>query len=137
MIELLTSDGRDNIIAQGFVEGVRKGDKRILLFDGEVAGAILRVPGSKDHRANMHVGASVLPCELSERDVEICRALGPELKRLGMMFVGIDVIDGYLTEINVTSPTGLREVNALYGKKLESDLIDLVEQQVAARQENR
>lgn len=135
LIELLTREGQDFVIAQRFLPGVKDGDKRILLFDGEPVGAILRVPGSEDHRANMHVGASVTGTELDERDRAICDALGPELKKHGQVFVGIDVIDGMLTEINVTSPTGLREVEALYGKKLEGDLVDCVEARLKAMRE--
>lgn len=133
LVELLTADGKDFVIAQRFLPGVEKGDKRILLFDGDPVGAILRVPGPKDHRANMHVGATVHPTELDDRDRAICAALGPELRRHGQLFVGIDVIDGMLTEINVTSPTGLREVERLYGVRLEVDLLDRVERLAAAR----
>ncbi len=127
MIDVLTGDGKDYVIAQAFIDGVERGDKRILLFDGEVVGAMLRVPTAADFRANMHVGAGVVPCELSERDREICDALAPELRRWDMVFVGIDVIEGTLTEINVTSPTGIREINQLYDLHLESDLVDRVE----------
>jgi glutathione synthase len=133
LIELLTGDGRDYVIAQAYLRDVKAGDKRILLFEGEPVGAILRVPGPKDHRANMHVGATVSACELSPRDLEICAALGPELRRHGQVFVGIDVIGGMLTEINVTSPTGLQEVAKLYGKRLEGDLVDRVATRLAAR----
>jgi len=133
MIETLTDNGRHYVIAQGFIDGVERGDKRILLFDGDVVGAMSRVPTKSDYRANMHVGAGVVPCELSVRDREICDALAPELRRWGMIFVGIDVIEGTLTEINVTSPTGIREINRLYGLRLEGDLVDRVEQQVAGR----
>lgn len=126
MIEVLSANGRDYVIAQRYLPGVEKGDKRILLFDGEPVGAMLRVPGADDHRGNMHVGASVQPTELDERDVEICQVLGPELKRHGQVFVGIDVIEGHLTEINVTSPTGIREMNTLYNTRLEATLVDAV-----------
>lgn len=126
MLELLTQDGRDYVIAQGFLPGVEKGDKRIILFDGEPVGAILRVPTARDFRANMHAGARVLPTELEPRERAICDELAPALKKWDMVFVGIDVIDGHLTEINVTSPTGIQEMNRLYGKKLEADLVDRV-----------
>ena len=126
LIELLTQEGRAYVIAQGYLHGVVDGDKRILLFDGEPVGAMLRVPGDGDHRANMHVGATVSPCELDARDRAICDALAPQLKKWGMIFVGIDVIDGHLTEVNVTSPTGIREMNRLYGLHLEGDLVDRV-----------
>lgn len=135
LIELMTGQGNIDVIAQRYLPGVAKGDKRILLFDGDPVGAILRVPGAKDHRANMHVGATVEACDLDEADQAICAALGPELKRHGQVFVGIDVIDGMLTEINVTSPTGLREVAALYGTALEADLVDRVERRLEAHRE--
>jgi glutathione synthase len=131
MIELLTSEGREYLLAQRYLPGVVNGDKRILLFDGDPVGAFLRIPTPADHRANMHVGAQVQPCDLDERDRAICAELGPELKERGQVFVGIDVIDGYLTEINVTSPTGIRECNRLYGHKLEADLVDRVAARVA------
>ena len=128
MIELLTENGQTYVIAQPFLEGAEKGDKRILIFNGEPVGAILRVPSKKDYRGNMHVGATVEACELTTRDVEICQRLGPELKEHGQIFVGIDVIDGFLTEINITSPTGIREINALNGVQLEADLLNTVEE---------
>jgi len=127
MIETLTENGRHHIIAQGYLSEVAEGDKRILIFDGEPVGAMLRVPGADDHRANMHVGATVAPCELSERDKEICDALKPLLKEHDQIFVGIDIIGGMLTEINVTSPTGIWEINALYGLDLAADLLDCVQ----------
>jgi glutathione synthase len=127
MIELLTQNGRDYVIAQPYLKGADDGDKRILLFNGEPVGAVLRVPGKTDFRGNMHVGASVESCDLSPRDVEICQTLGPQLKKYGQIFVGIDVIDGYLTEINITSPTGIREINRLNSVRLEADLVDVVE----------
>ncbi len=126
MLELLTGGGVDYILCQPFLEGVEDGDKRILIYDGEPVSAMLRVPTSKDFRGNMHVGAGVSPCELDERDLAICAALAPELKKWEQVFVGIDVIDGLLTEINVTSPTGIRELNQLYGSALEVDLVDCV-----------
>ncbi len=126
VVEMLTAEGRDYVIAQGYLPGVVDGDKRILLFDGEPVGAMLRVPNDEDHRANMHAGASVKTCEMDPRDVEICDALRPELKKWGQVFVGIDIIDGHLTEVNVTSPTGIRELNRLYGTRLEADLVDCV-----------
>lgn len=126
MIELLTNEGNDYVIAQGYLPGVVNGDKRILLFDGEVVGGMLRVPNPGDHRANMHAGADVQVCEFDARDREICDALRPVMKEWGMIFVGIDIIDGCLTEVNVTSPTGIRELNRLYGTKLEADLVDCV-----------
>ena len=124
--ETLSGEGRRYVIAQAFVPEVEQGDKRILLFDGDPVGAMLRVPQATDFRANMHAGGEVFRCELTDRDREICAAIGPVLREAGMMFVGIDVIGRWLTEINVTSPTGIREINRLYGKKLEADLVDRV-----------
>jgi len=136
MVELLSGNGRDYVIAQRYIPEVSTGDKRILLFGGEPVGVMLRVPDAGDHRANMHVGATVEACELSEHDRAICAAIGPHLQKWGMSFVGIDVIGRYLTEINVTSPTGIQEMNRLYGKKLESDLVDCVLQQLDAHRAN-
>jgi glutathione synthase len=127
MLELLTLDGREYAIAQAFIEAVEHGDKRIILFEGEPVGAFNRLPQSGDFRANMHAGATVEACELDARDVEICHALAPLLNKWNQLFVGIDIIGGYLTEINVTSPTGIREINALYGKKIQVELVDRVE----------
>lgn len=126
MAEVLTQDGQHYVIAQAYISEVSEGDKRVLFIDGEVAGAINRVPVAADHRANMHAGAEVAAVELDARDREICAAIGPALREWGQVFVGIDLIGGYLTEINITSPTGIREVNRLYGKRLEADLVDAV-----------
>jgi len=126
LVELLSEEGRHYVIAQRFIPEVEQGDKRILLFEGEPVGAILRVPTSGDYRANMHVGAVVQRTELDRRDREICDALRPALVEHDMVFTGIDIIGGYLTEINVTSPTGIREINRLDGVKLEADLVDRV-----------
>ncbi|MEN0062050.1 MAG: glutathione synthase [Myxococcota bacterium] len=133
MIEVLTNEGRDYVIAQAFLPEVEHGDKRILLFDGEPVGAMMRIPIAADHRANMHVGGRVEATELTPRDREICEALAPMLKQHGQIFVGIDVIGQYLTEINVTSPTGIREINRLSDRRLEADLVDVVMAKVEAR----
>ena len=122
--ELLTDEGRTFCIAQEFLPAIAQGYKRILLIDGEARGWFLRVPGEQDHRGNMHVGASVVSCELDENDRAICEALRPRLKKMGLVFVGIDVIGDRLTEINVTSPTGLQEVRQLQGRALGPELLD-------------
>ncbi len=132
MIELLTQDGRVAILAQAYVPGIAEGDKRILLIEGEPVGAMLRVPGPKDHRGNMHVGASVVATTLSAADRAICARLGPGLKAEGLLFVGIDVIGGRLTEINVTSPTGIQEINRLDGVRVEALVVDAVHARLAA-----
>lgn len=133
LAELLTQDGRVYAITQRYVPEVVQGDKRILLFDGDPVGAMLRVPQAADHRANMHAGGTVVPCELSVTDRAICDAIGPALREWGMVFVGIDVIGTVLTEINVTSPTGIREMNRLYGTRLEANLVDRVMARAEAR----
>jgi glutathione synthase len=96
----------------------------VILVDGEVAGAMLRVPGEKDHRGNMHVGATVRACGLTDADRRITDTLGPRLRAEGLVFVGIDIIGGMLTEINVTSPTGIQEINRLDGVRIEEQVID-------------
>ena len=108
--ELLSNMSSEPLIAQAFLPDVKKGDKRIILVDGEPVGAINRVPKAGETRSNMHVGGKAEPAKLSQRDREICRSIGPVLKNKGQIFVGIDVIGDYLTEINVTSPTGIQEL---------------------------
>jgi glutathione synthase len=124
LADLLTDNGARAAIVQRYLPAIRQGDKRIILVDGEPLGWINRVPGPRDHRGNMHVGAAARPCELDDRDRAICAAIGPALKESGMIFVGIDVIGGLLTEINVTSPTGIQEANRFLGTTLERDIVD-------------
>ncbi len=131
--DLLTDEGRAYCIAQQYLPQITTGDKRIILVDGEPVGAFLRVPGADDHRGNMHVGATVQACEMSEADERICAAIAPRLKEEGLLFVGIDVIGTFLTEINVTSPTGLHEVRQLTGVRLEKLITDKVEAMVAVK----
>ena len=108
--ELFSSISSEPLIAQAFLPDVKNGDKRIILVDGKPVGAINRVPKAGEIRSNMHVGGKAQPAKLSQRDREICSAIGPTLKSKGQVFVGIDVIGNYLTEINVTSPTGIQEI---------------------------
>ena len=108
--ELFSSVSSEPLIAQAFLPDVKNGDKRIILVDGDPVGAINRVPKAGEIRSNMHVGGKAEPAKLSQRDKEICSAIGPTLKSKGQIFVGIDVIGEYLTEINVTSPTGIQEL---------------------------
>ena len=108
--ELFFNMSSEPLIAQAFLPDVKNGDKRIILVDGSPVGAINRVPKAGEIRSNMHVGGKAEPAKLSQRDREICRAIGPTLKRKGQVFVGIDIIGDYLTEINVTSPTGIQEL---------------------------
>ena len=108
--ELFSNISSEPLIAQAFLPDVKNGDKRIILVDGSPVGAINRVPKAGEIRSNMHVGGKAEPAKLSQRDKEICSAIGPTLKSKGQVFVGIDVIGEYLTEINVTSPTGIQEL---------------------------
>lgn len=132
VLDLLTQEGTAMIEAQRYLPDVTAGDKRIILLDGTPIGAVNRVPAENDIRANMHVGGRAEGIGLSDRDREICAAVGPELSRRGLVFVGLDVIGGYMTEVNVTSPTGLQEVNKFDGVKLEDQIIDWVETKRAA-----
>jgi glutathione synthase len=132
LLEMFTRFYREPIVAQKYLPEVRTGDRRIILIDGEAAGAINRIPAAGEARANMHVGARPVKAKLAKRDREICEAIGPELKARGLIFVGIDVIGDYLTEINVTSPTGLQEVNRFDGVKLEARIWDVIEKRVEA-----
>jgi len=133
LIELLTDHGRRWAMAQRYVPEARAGDKRIVLLDGRPIGAVLRVPRGDETRANLHVGGRAERTELTARDREICARVGPALSALGLVFVGLDVLGPWLTEINVTSPTGIRQIDALDGVRLEADVIDWVERRVGER----
>jgi len=127
LLELFTQTFREPFIAQKYLPDVRKGDKRIILVDGKAAGAINRVPAVNENRSNMHVGGKAEPTHMTKREHEICEALGPDLKQRGLIFVGIDVIGDYLTEINVTSPTGIREVKRFGGEDIAALIWDAIE----------
>ena len=127
LLEMATANGRRLIMAQRYIAEVRKGDKRIMVLDGEPLGALLRVPRDDENRSNLHVGGKAVKADLTARDREICRLLAPHLMKLGLYFVGLDVIGDYLTEVNVTSPTGVQEINALDRVRLESRVIDFIE----------
>jgi glutathione synthase len=114
-------------VIQRFLPEIKHGDKRIILVDGEFAGAVNRVPAADDLRSNMVRGGAAQATDLTDREREICTTLGPELKRLGLLFVGIDVIDGNLTEINVTSPTGIRAISRLGGADVAGKIWDAIE----------
>jgi glutathione synthase len=118
---------REPFIAQQYLPDVRKGDKRIILVDGEFAGAINRVPAEHDSRSNMHVGGRAEATELTPREQEICARIGPALRERGFLLGGIDVIGDYMTEINVTSPTGIREVKKFGGADIAALLWDAIE----------
>jgi len=137
LIELMGMTFREPIMVQRYVPAVRKGDKRIILVDGEIAGAINRVPAADETRSNLHVGGTAKPTTLTKRDQEICARLGPELKKRGLIFTGIDVIGDYLTEINVTSPTGIRQIAEFGGPDIAAMIWDVVENKVAATKRKR
>ncbi|HEY4113391.1 MAG TPA: glutathione synthase [Rhizomicrobium sp.] len=130
MLEMFTAFYREPVIVQRYVPEVRKGDKRILLVDGEFAGAINRVPAEGEARSNMHVGGRPEATELTARETAICAAIGPELKSRGLIFAGIDVIGDYLTEINVTSPTGIWEVKRFGGPDAAVMVWDAIERRI-------
>ena len=132
LVELFQTVFREPFMVQEYRPEVRKGDKRIILVDGEVAGAINRVPAEGETRSNLHVGGTAAKTELNAREREICARLGPELKRRGLIFTGIDVIGDYLTEINVTSPTGIRQVQAFGGNDIAAMIWDAIERRVEA-----
>lgn len=127
LLEMFAGINREPLMIQKYLHAVRAGDKRIILIDGVPVGGTNRVPQVGEARSNMHVGGQAEKTQLTEREHEICEAIGPNLKNRGLIFVGIDVIGGFLTEINVTSPTGLQEVNAFDNVCLESDLWDAIE----------
>ena len=127
LVELFTQAFREPFIAQRYLPEVRQGDKRIILVDGKPAGAINRVPAVNENRSNMHVGGKAEATTMTRREHEICEAIGPDLKARGLIFVGIDVIGDYMTEINVTSPTGIREVKRFGGADIASLIWDAIE----------
>ena len=127
LLELFTDLYREPVIAQRYLPEVRQGDKRIILVDGKAVGAINRVPAEGEARSNMHVGGTPLKSELTPREHDICAAIGPALKEQGLIFVGIDVIGDYLTEINVTSPTGIQEIDRFDGSNLSALIWDAIE----------
>jgi len=130
LLEMFTAFYREPVIVQRYVPEVRKGDKRIILVDGEFAGAINRVPAAGEARSNMHVGGKAEPTTLSAREMDICKALGPELRARGLLFTGIDVIGDYLTEVNVTSPTGIQEVKRFGGPDGAAMIWDAIERRL-------
>ncbi|UYY60143.1 glutathione synthase [Sphingomonas sp. S2-65] len=133
LIEVFNTGYREPHMVQAFLPSVAQGDKRIVLVDGEVAGAINRIPGEGEIRSNLAVGGSAAKTELTPREQEICAAMGPELKKRGLLFVGIDVIGGeWLTEINVTSPTGIVAIDKFNGTDTGGVIWDAIERRVAA-----
>ena len=133
LLELFTTTSREPVIVQRYIPQVRAGDKRIVLVDGKAAGAINRVPSQGEARSNMHVGGRPEKSELTKREHEICEQIGPALRERGILFAGIDVIGDYLTEINVTSPTGLQEINRFNDTVLESLIWDAIESRLTKK----
>jgi glutathione synthase len=119
IIENFLNSNEEQFIIQSYIPEVKKGDKRIILIDGEVVGAINRIPAKNENRSNMHVGGKPIKTSLNKNDKLICDTISPHLKAKGLFFVGIDVIGNFLTEINVTSPTGIREINRLNKTNIE------------------
>jgi glutathione synthase len=127
LLEIFEDAFREPFVVQRYLPAVRQGDKRIILVEGEAVGIINRVPAAGEARSNMHVGGRAEPIEMTVRDREICEAIGPTLRERGLIFVGIDVIGTYLTEINVTSPTGIREVKRFGGADIAALIWDAIE----------
>jgi glutathione synthase len=132
LIEIHAAGSRDPLVIQKFIPAVSAGDKRIILIDGEPVGAINRVPAKDQVRSNLRVGGTAAPVELTARDREICAAIGPTLRERGLLFVGIDVIGDYLTEINVTSPTGAQQLKRFSGVDAAALMWDAIEAKRAA-----
>jgi len=133
LLEVFTQMFREPIIVQRYLPAFRRGDKRIILVDGVAKGAVSRIPAKGEARANFHAGGLARQSGLTKREHEICAAIGPALSERGLLFVGIDVIGGYMTEINVTSPTGIQEINRLDGATLERDIWDAIERRFDER----
>jgi glutathione synthase len=131
ILETVTRFETRPIMGQRYVPDIRDGDKRLIVLNGEPLGCTLRVPRDDEHRGNIHVGGNCVKAEVSERDREICSMLRPRLERDGLYFVGLDIIGRYLTEVNVTSPTGIQEIDRLDGVNLEAKVIDFVESRLS------
>jgi glutathione synthase len=137
LLEMFTELYREPIIVQRYLPEIRDGDKRIILVEGEPVGALTRIPAPGEARANLHVGGRATRAELTETDYEICKAIGPALQRRGLIFAGIDVIGRYLTEINVTSPTGIQEINRFDNVSIEVEIWDAIETRFGSSRETR
>lgn len=131
LLEMFTQLYREPIVVQRYLPEVRDGDKRIILVDGVAMGAVNRIPAAGEARSNLHVGGRAAKAGLTARDREICAAIGPTLSARGLVFVGIDVIGDYLTEINVTSPTGIQEIDRFDGISIEATVWDAIESRLA------
>jgi glutathione synthase len=137
LLEMFTQKYREPIIVQRYLPEIRQGDKRIILVDGVAAGGVARIPAAGDARANFHAGGKAQKTALTRRERDICDAIGPALRERGLIFVGIDVIGDHLTEINVTSPTGIQEINRLDGIHIEKLIWDAIETRFAQRRDHR
>ena len=127
LLEMFFKNSNEPVMVQVYLPAIRSGDKRVIMINGEAVGAVNRIPIDGEARSNFHAGGSAAKADLSPRDMEICTAIGPELKRRGLLFAGIDIIGNYLTEINVTSPTGIREIQRLSGVNIAALTIDAIE----------
>ncbi len=127
LLEMFFSINPEPVVVQAYLPAVRNGDKRIILVDGNPVGAVNRIPNEDEVRSNFHVGGIAAKTNLTERELEICAIIGPELRRRGLFFVGIDIIGDYITEINVTSPTGIREIERLSNIDIASMAWDAIE----------
>lgn len=127
IVDLLTAEGTQVAMVQEYMPAVEQGDKRVLLLDGQVLGAILRVPRGDDHRSNIHVGGTVVPCDLTDTERQIVTDIAPRLARDGLVFVGLDMIGERLTEVNVTSPTGIQELSRHRGTDMAVPVIQWLE----------
>jgi len=136
LLEMFFGNSREPVMVQAYLPAVRNGDKRVILVDGEAVGAVNRIPNEGEARSNFHVGGSAAKTGLTERDLEICATIGPELRRRGLLFVGIDIIGDYMTEINVTSPTGIREIQRLSGIDIAALTWDAIERKHSSHASN-
>ncbi len=137
LLEIFFGINHEPVMVQAYLPAVRNGDKRIILVDGSPVGAVNRIPNEDEVRSNFHVGGIAARADLTKRDLEICGAIGPELRRRGLLFVGIDIIGDYLTEINVTSPTGIREIERLSSINIASMTWDIIERKHPKHTSNR
>jgi glutathione synthase len=133
IVQLITDEGRRFAMVQEFLPAVEKGDKRVILLEGKILGAINRVPRSDDLRSNIHVGGSVEPYEVTDAERAIVADIAPRLAADGLVFVGLDVIGGRLTEVNVTSPTGIQQLSQHQGRDVAADVIAWAEQAASSR----
>jgi len=137
LLELSTAEGTRLVMAQRYLPAARDGDKRLIVLDGQPLGAILRVPREDEHRGNIHVGGQVRRSPVDDRDREICAVMAPRLRQDGLYFVGLDIIGGFVTEVNVTSPTGIQEIDRLDGTCLAANVMDFVQTRAATLDRSR